>query len=229
MMWRMQSYLQFKNWDPARSACHVRPRVSRDGLRLHNESYHSKCLNPWYRLTEELVGLYLSRYWASEPWTARFEFCLDCEITLARWGNLCVTVVVLLIVARVKRKKAKQEFVWTAVRIWISSHFRSSYLYISHNISRQKWPILTHTSTKLSLWPFQRSYYYINNLRLFKSYKRSKICAVSFYLNSVPSESVWSYTRLVADTNIFCSRHFSFFDPLIGLFWNSKDCGSFSF
>jgi hypothetical protein len=42
---------------------------------------------------------------------ARFEFCLDCKITLARWGNLCVTVVVLLIVARVKRKKAKQEFV----------------------------------------------------------------------------------------------------------------------
>jgi hypothetical protein len=35
--------------------------------RLENpHPYHSKCLNPWYGPTEELVGLYLSRYWASE-------------------------------------------------------------------------------------------------------------------------------------------------------------------
>ena len=93
--------------------------------------YHSKCLDPWYGPTEELLSLYLSRYWASESWTARFEFCLDCKITLARWGNLFLAVVVLLIVARVKRKKAKQEFVWTGVRIWISSRFRLSNLYIN--------------------------------------------------------------------------------------------------
>ena len=39
-------------------------------------------------LWRNLVGLYLSRYWARESLTARFEFCLDCEITLARSGNL---------------------------------------------------------------------------------------------------------------------------------------------
>ena len=37
-----------------------------------------------------------------------------------------------------------------------------------------------------------------------------KICAISFHLNSVPSELVW-YTRLVY--HIFCSRHFSFLIP----------------
>jgi hypothetical protein len=35
---------------------------------------------------------------------ARFEFCLDCEITFARLGNMCVTVVVLLIVAHNRSK-----------------------------------------------------------------------------------------------------------------------------
>jgi hypothetical protein len=106
-------------------------KLIRWSIRLLNKSsalinpYHSKCLDPWYGPTEELVGLYLRWYWASESWTAIFEFSLECEITLARWGNLCVTVIVLLlIVAWVKRKKAKQEFVWTGVRIWISSHFR---------------------------------------------------------------------------------------------------------
>ena len=34
------------------------------------------------------MGLYLSQYWARESGTARFEFCLDCKITLARSGNL---------------------------------------------------------------------------------------------------------------------------------------------
>ena len=29
-------------------------------------TYHSKCLDLWYGPTEELVGLYLSRYWARE-------------------------------------------------------------------------------------------------------------------------------------------------------------------